>query len=381
MITKDDFLFRDDIFFFNNGSYGACPKVVFEKYQQWQRVLEYQPIEYFQKTLIPELKKVREKVGKFIHADAEDLVITTNATFATNTIVRSLDLSETDEVLVTNHEYGACLNAWGFWQKEKGFKIKVVDLELPLPSTDAILELFKAAVNKHTKVIFFSHITSKTAQILPAEEICRFAAENNILTVIDGAHTIGQLELNVQKIKPDFYYSNIHKWCYAPKASAFLYTCKKLQPAVKPLVAGWGWGTYRELPSGSEYVDANQFYGTNDFAPFLAVADAIDFYLNNNVKTLKIECNKLVKYFLTEADKLTGKQSLYVEHPSSLMLGVIEVPKKYPALDLKNILYNEYKIEVPVIEWEGKLMLRISIQIFNTKAEVDQFLNAIRALF
>lgn len=381
MINKSDFLLNEDIHFFNNGSYGACPKTVFRKYQDWQRVIEFQPVEFFQKTLLPELQKSRQLIGDFINADCDDLILTRNATYATNMVIRSLDLKPEDEVLVTNHEYGACLNAWEFWQKEKGFELKKMNFELPLPATSDLISKIKSHINSKTKVIFFSHISSSTAQLFPAEEFCKLAREYNIISIVDGAHTIGQFPLDITEIAPDFYFSNIHKWLFAPKGTAFLYTRKELQSMVKPLITGWGWGSRRELPSGSEYIDSNQFYGTADLSSYLTISEAIKFYRENHVADLKKMCNSLAKHFIKEANKITQIKSLYNEFPDCLMMAVIEVPQKYPAQELKELLYDKYRIEVPIIEWEGKLLIRISIQIFNTEEEVEYFLKVLKEIF
>ncbi|MDO9576738.1 MAG: aminotransferase class V-fold PLP-dependent enzyme [Candidatus Cloacimonadales bacterium] len=381
MIKKSDFLLNQEIIFFNNGSYGACPKTVFNKYQEWQRIIEFQPVEFFQKTLLPELKRSRQAIGDFINCQPNDLILVRNATYATNIVIRSLDLKKGDEVLVTNHEYGACLNAWEFWKKEKGFKLKEIKIELPLPDTTEIIRRIKSCLNPKTKVIFFSHISSKTAQLFPAEEICKLARENNIISIIDGAHSIGQCPLNIKEIDPDFYFSNIHKWLFAPKGTAFLYTRKELQSKVKPLITGWGWGPERELPSGSDYIDSNQFYGTADLSSFLTVEVSINFYKENKIEDLKKNCHELVEYFCREADKITVKKTLYNHFPDCLMMAVIEVPTKYSVIELKELLYEKYRIEVPVIEWEGKLLIRISIQVFNTKDEVDYFLKVLKEIF
>ncbi|MBN2829115.1 MAG: aminotransferase class V-fold PLP-dependent enzyme [Candidatus Cloacimonetes bacterium] len=381
MVTKDDFLLNKDIFFFNNGSYGACPKVVFDKYQEWQRITEFQPVKFFQKDLIPALQYSRKLIGEFINADYDDLILIRNATFATNIIIHSLDLTPDDEVILTNHEYGACRNAWEFWQQEKGFTIRDIEFDLPIPSPESIINEFEKIVTKNTKVIFFSQISSLTAQLFPAKQICGFAREHGIISIVDGAHSVGQFPLNIQELDPDFLFSNIHKWLYAPKGTAFLYTRKNLQYKVKPLITGWGWGSKRELPSGSDYVDTNQFYGTNDFSSFLTIPDAIAFYRDNNVLELKRECNALLQYFIEESTKITGKQSLYSKLPDCLMMAVIEIPDKYETLELKVILLNQYKIEIPVLEWGNRKLIRISIQIFNKKSEVDYFLSMLKQLF
>jgi isopenicillin-N epimerase len=211
MVNKQDFLLNEKIIFLNNGSYGACPKKVFESYQAWQKKMEFQPVEFFQKKLLPELQKARDLLGKFVGTAGNDLILITNATYAVNLIIRSLDLTANDEVLVTNHEYGACLNAWHFWQQEKGFKITTIEIDLPLPGDIDLIKYFESSITARTKVIFFSHISSPTAQLFPAEKICSLAREKGIISVVDGAHAIGQIPLDLSEIGADFYFSNLHK--------------------------------------------------------------------------------------------------------------------------------------------------------------------------
>ena len=382
MITKDDFFLNPEICFLNNGSFGACPKVVFSKYQEWQRVVEFQPVDFYVRDLLPELKKARDILGAFIKTEGDNLILTHNATFATNMSIRSLDLTAEDEVIITNHEYGACLNAWEFWQREKGFKIRIAEFNLPFPETDEIIEQFSSLINENTKVIFFSHITSRTAQIFPAKEICALARKNNIISIVDAAHAIGQYEnLDISDIDPDFYYSNIHKWLFAPKGTAFIYTRKNLQNLVQPLVTGWGWGEERVVGSGNDYINSNQYYGTNDLSSYLTIPAAISFYKENNLYQKKQDCHDLIEYFLSEVVKITGKQSLYTDSSKYLMMAVFEVPKKYTSAELIALLHDKYLIEIPVLEWQDKLMLRISIQIYNTRKEVDYLLETLKKIY
>jgi len=380
MKIKDMFLLNKDFYFFNHGSYGACPDYVFQKYMDKARLLESQPIDYFQKLLLPELANSRARIAEFIGAESDDIILTKNATYAANMVIRSLELRPQDEIIITNLEYGACINAWKFWQQEKGFQIRIVDFTLPLPDTDKIIERFEAQITSNTKAIYFSHITSTTAQLLPAAELCSLAEKHNILSILDGAHGVGQLSLNLEKMKCDFYFSNLHKWLYAPKGTAILYTKPDKQNLLKPLITGWGWGETRELLTGKDYVDFNLFYGTDDFSSFMVVGHCLDFYAAQKVSELKIECNKLVKYFLSEIQEFTKLDSLYKSHSDEMMLGVAELPSNTDLAKLKIDLYDKYKIEVPVNEWNGKKMIRISVQIYNNKGQVDYFIAALKEL-
>lgn len=381
MVNKQDFLLNGKVRFFNNGSYGACPRKVFKKYQEWQRIIEFQPVEFYQKTLLPELKKSRQLIADHINAQENDITLIRNATYAVNLVIRSLELTESDEVLLTDHEYGACLNAWNFWQQEKGFKLNTIKIDLPLPSDKDLIKSIESQLTPRTKVIFFSHISSFTAQLFPAGKICALAKKHGIISVVDGAHSIGQIKLDMQKIKGDFYFSNLHKWFFSPKGTAFLYAHPSLQKSVRPLITGWGWGKNRELQSGNDYIDSNQFYGTSDLSSFLSIPAAFKYYKEYDIAENKKNCNRLVKYFLQEMHRITGLPPLYDDHPPELMMGVVEIPPRYRAIELKNILYEKYRIEVPVIEWKDKMMIRISIQIYNSREEVDYFLEIMEKLF
>lgn len=378
---ENEFLLNPDITFLNNGSFGSCPKVVFAEYQRWQRVLEFQPVDFFANELFPNLLKNRDALAKFIHCDSEDLILTTNATYAVNTIIRSLDLKQGDEVLTTNHEYGACINAWKFWAQEKGFKLKYVDLELPFEDETSLVKGFEETITSNTKVMFFSEITSQTAQLLPAKELCKLARKNEIISVVDAAHAVGQLNISLKEKNPDFYFSNIHKWLYAPKGTAFLYTRKNMQTLVKPLITGWGWQQMSDFSSGNSYVDANQYYGTADLSSYLTIIKALEFYKANQVEILKKKCNDLLKETLIQAESITGLSSLYSNFPEDLQLGVFELPAKYKSSELKKILYEKYKIEIPVINWSEKILVRISVQIYNNKEDLKELLKALKKLF
>jgi len=371
MDYKEYFQLDKSFTYLNHGSFGACLKPVFEKYQQWQRKLEDQPFYFFQKLLIPELTKVRSVLADYIHCAVDELVLVPNVTFAVNAVIRSLDLKAGDEILSTNHEYGACNNAWKFICQEKGAKYIRIPFDLPLPEDQQIIDSLFSGVTKNTRVIFLSHISSKTAHRFPVEKICKKARELDILTVIDGAHTVGQIDLDMNNLGADFYFSNAHKWLCTPKGSAFYYAAKNVQPLVKPLITGWGWGDERELLVGNDFVDFNQWLGTNDVTAYLTIPDAIEFFKQNNWISVRNRCHSLLSSAIKQVCAITQKQTLYRTENLYAQFGIAPLPDQVNVLELKQFLF-EQKIEIPVYEWNNYKFMRISIQAYNTQQDVDR---------
>jgi len=185
MALKDLFLLDPEVIFLNHGSFGATPKPVFEAYQRWQRQLELEPVRFIDKELPELFGQARQALANYVNANPEDIVYVPNATFGVNVVARSLALEPGDEVLVSDHEYGACLRAWQFMSQKRGFRIVEQPIPLPLPSPDEFVKTLWRGVTKRTKVIFISHITSPTAQRFPVEAICAKAREAGILTMMN----------------------------------------------------------------------------------------------------------------------------------------------------------------------------------------------------
>ncbi|MEC8360324.1 MAG: aminotransferase class V-fold PLP-dependent enzyme, partial [SAR324 cluster bacterium] len=240
---REHFLLRDDVVFLNHGSFGACPRPIFEDYQFWQLELEKQPVEFMDqhRRSLKLIRNVREQLGAFIGSHPNNLVGVTNATTGLNIVARSLPLQEGDEILTTDHEYGALEKTWTFIARKTGAKYIHADVPLPLASVAEFTEAIWSKVTPKTKVLFLSHLTSATALTFPIEELIQRAKENGVWTVIDGAHAPGHVPLQLDELDADFYSGNCHKWMLTPKGSAFLHVHPRVQHLIEPLVVSHGW--------------------------------------------------------------------------------------------------------------------------------------------
>lgn len=371
------FLLDPGITFLNFGSFGACPRPVFEDYQRWQLELEREPVQFIAVNSGNYLQRSREALAEYVHADAGDLVYVTNPSYAVNTVAKSLGLQPGDEVLATNIEYGACDRAWDFVCEQAGAKYVRQQIRLPLTSKEAFIEDFFKGLTPSTKMIFISHITSTTALILPVKEICEVAKSKGLMTFVDGAHVPGHIPLDLSALKADFYTGACHKWMMTPKGSSFLYVRKEYQP-LDPLVVSWG---YRSaFPSDSLFLDHHQMSGTRDFSAFLTIPKALEFMKQHSWEAVSASCKALVRENAPRFCDLLGSQPLAPLTDEFLgQMFSIPIRTEQPEA-LQRHLFGKYRIEIPVMRQEQDTYLRYSINAFNTQRDLDRLYDALKEI-
>jgi isopenicillin-N epimerase len=209
---QEEFLLDPRVTFLNHGSFGATPRAVFERYQEWQRELERQPVLFLARRLDALLAEARAALGAYVGADPDDLVFVPNATAGVNVAAWPLGLEQGDEVLSTDLEYGALDLMWEHVCSDFGARYVRTPIRLPVASADGIVEAVWAGVGPRTRALFLSHHTSSTVMTIPVKELCRRARDAGIRTIVDGAHVPGHLPLNLRELDADYYAGNCHKW-------------------------------------------------------------------------------------------------------------------------------------------------------------------------
>lgn len=410
-LPKELFLLDPEITYLTHGTFGATLRPVFEKYREWQRVLEREPVEFLGRRFNDLMRDARAPLAAYVHADPNDLVYVPNATTGLNIVARSLQtfretsLQPGDEILATDHEYGALDRTWHFVCSKSGAVHKTQPIPVPVTTAETFVERFWQGVTPRTRVVFLSHITSPTALIFPVKEICRRAREAGIISIIDGAHALGQIPLDMQDIGADFYASNAHKWLCTPKGSAFLYARREMQHLVEPLVVSWGYESLR--PSGSRFIDEHEWTGTDDISAYLSVPEAIKFYEEHDWDAVRAQCHELVRYARDRIGAITNVTAQHIQpldHPTTrptdyptiphlcpdspawfMQMATIPLPESVRieadgSAPLQARLMNEFKIEVPILGWQGKPYVRVSIQAYNSKEDVDRLAEALEKL-
>ena len=378
---RDAFLLDPDLIFLNHGSFGACPREVFAKYQQWQLELERNPVEFLGRRSGVLLAEARAKLAAHLGASGDDLVFVPNATTGVNIVARSLSLQAGDEVLTTDHEYGACDATWEHVCQRAGAHYRRVPVPLPF-EPDAWASRLLNAAGPRTKLIFASHITSTTALIFPVAELCGRARQAGIRTLIDGAHAPGQVALNLQAIGADFYTGNCHKWLCAPKGSAFLHVRPERQAETHATVVSWG---YLAGVGGHSGFDAYtgkscferrlQWQGTRDLAAFLSVPAAIEFQARHDWPQLRVRCHDQA---LATLQAVTARNGLAPIAADDSVAQMVTIPVRAANAEaLRTHLFERHRIEVPVTQHGAHTFVRVSVQAYNTQAELDALIGAL----
>ncbi|WP_375450062.1 aminotransferase class V-fold PLP-dependent enzyme [uncultured Devosia sp.] len=379
------FLIAEDVVFLNHGSFGACPRPVFAAYQDWQRELERQPVEFLGRKLTQYMAGPRVVLAAELGTSADNIVGLTNATAGLNIVAQSLELKPGDQILTTDHEYSALEKTWAYVCRKTGAEVVSVSVPLPLTTAKAFTETLVAGMTERTKVLFLSHITSPTALLFPIEAAIAEARKRGIWSVIDGAHTPGHIKLDLEAIGADFYAGNCHKWMMAPKGSAFLYARPELQGLLNPLVISHGWTAQSKEPGAvgafgnSPFIDEIEMQGTRDPAAWLAVGAALDYRRENDWWDVSAHCQALAQDTARRLAAITGLAAL--SSPEFCAPQMVAMPIPDCDVDwLKIALIEQYSIEIPVFRWQDRCIVRVSVQGYNSKGQMDVLIDALSNL-
>jgi isopenicillin-N epimerase len=360
LAERDLFLLDPGLVHLNHGSFGACPRRVFEAYQGWQRELERRPVEFLARRLEGELTQARAAIAAYVGASIDDVALSPNATSALNGVLRSLPLGSGDEILTSEHEYGGMELLLEFVSRSTGARV------VRRAGTDA--DAIWSGATDLTRVLFISHVTSPTALLFPVEELCRLAREAGVLSVVDGAHGPGHVALDLERLGADFYAGNCHKWLCAPKGAGFLYARPECHELADPLVISWGYRT------DSTFAERHGWQGTRDPAAHLAVPAAIEFVREH---ARGEESRALLQ---EAAGRLASAGFEPLAHAPSLQMASFRLPACEPE-DVQRRLLDEFGIEVLVQAWNEQPLLRVSVATYNTEEDLKQLEAALRQLF
>jgi isopenicillin-N epimerase len=359
----------------NNGGCSPTPTHVLEQMIRDLRFSNELPVINMWQTLEPRIESVRRDLAQSFGCDVEEMAITRNASEANETMIFGLDLKRGDEVVVTNQNYGRMLTSWDQRIRRDGIVLKQVSIQLPPPSTQYILDQFKAAVTSRTRVIEVTHITNLSGQIFPVRELVQWARARGIEVFVDGAHAYAHFPFTRDALDCDYYGTSLHKWLLAPVGTGFLYVRKSKQARLWPLMAA--------PASMDENIRKYEEIGTHPAANHNAISVALAFHNaiggDRKVARLRYLRDRWARRLQAGSDRV--KLLTPLTGTSSAGIGLVHVEGMDPG-HLGGWLMEKHRIVVtPIVhaEFNG---LRVTPNVYTTTDEVDLFaekvLDAIR---
>jgi len=370
---RDQFLLDPEIAFLNHGSFGAVPRVVFAAQDTWRLRIERQPVTALIRELPGALRAVADEFGAFVGARGADVVFLDNVTAALNAVLRSLRLAPGDEILHTNHGYGAVNKAIRFVCAQSGATAVEARVPFPLKDSRQVVEAFAGSLSPRTRLAVLDHITSPTALVLPLAETIALCRERRVPVLVDGAHAAGQIPLNIAALGADYYTGNCHKWLFAAKGTGFLWVAPQRQADVHPLIVSWG--------HGESFARAFDWPGTRDFSAWLALTESIAFHRRLGGEALMRRNGELAA---SAADLLYQAWGVAPAAPAGMRAAMVTLPlptsqpgTRALAERVHDRLIDEYGVEVPVSDFGGGLWVRISAQCYNELSDYERLADAI----
>jgi isopenicillin-N epimerase len=368
------FNLQADAVFLNHGSFGLTPRAVLAAQAALRAEMESQPVRFLgRQRLQPRLRATAQQLGPFLGADGADLAFVDNATTGVNAVLRSLDLRPGDEILVTDHTYGAVRNTVRYVCARSQARMVEVRLPFPTGSADEIVDAITATLSPRTRLAVLDLVTSVSALVMPVARLAAACRAAGAEVLVDAAHAPGMLDLDVTALGADWVSANLHKWLFAPKGCAFLWARKEVQADLHPTV----------ISHGFEQGFANEFdwTGTRDPTAWLSIPAALAFYRSMGDGAVRARNHGLA---VAAAALLAQRWGTETGAPEDMLgaMAAIRLPGQRPATAeaahaLNNVLWEQHRIEVPVMAIGPHLWLRISAQIYNDLTDYERLAAAI----
>ncbi|MBY0504712.1 MAG: aminotransferase class V-fold PLP-dependent enzyme [Bryobacteraceae bacterium] len=371
-LIKREFPLDDSLLYLNAANVCPASRLVLDRYQQFLRDFHANPSFQNREKYVPLEDRLRGKIASLLRVSADEIALTRNTSEGSNLVVRGLDLKPGDEVIITSHNHPSNNDSWKVRAKRDGFRVVSVDVPVPAVSAAALVESIRAAITSRTRVISVTHVTSTTGIRYPAKEIAALARERGLWMHLDGAQSFGAIDVNLGEIGCDSFSASAHKWSMGPLEAGLLYVRaarhKELWPAV--VTAGWS----------ETLVGARKFevFGQRDDARLVSFEAAIDFLALMGMPKVEARLTALTGRLKQQFAAIDGA-SVRTNTDAALSGGVVKVD--LPGRDLKPIydrLWNEHRVAIAMTASGDSKGLRFSPHVYNTTAEIDRAVEALR---
>jgi selenocysteine lyase/cysteine desulfurase len=370
-LVRGQFALDDDLAFINAANLCPASRPVIEILYQRSQDLDRDPSPDTKDRLIAQREETRRVLAEYLRASPEEIILTRNTSEANNIVSSGLALKAGDHVVIFADNHPSNHRAWTEKAKRFGFTVSVVAPVTPHPGPESYLEAFRKAMTPRTRLVAFTHVTNTVGDLFPAREICAMARERGAFSLVDGAQTFGVLDIDLSQMQPDFYSGSGHKWPCGPRGTGVLYVRRDAQAALAPSIVS--------LYPGSVGISrSHEGIGQRDEPAMIAFGQALRVQMTIGRPAIESHARELAQALIAGLSAMSGVK-VWTHPDPARSAGVLAFqPGSLDSRKLARALYESDRITAQPRGGEDRPGLRLSPHMYNTNADVERTLGAVR---
>jgi len=369
---RKDYALKPDYINLENGYYNIAPQPVINKFIEHVKMVNYHGSHYMRTVQLENKKRIAGRLADLVNCANDELVITRNTTESLDLVIAGYPWNAGDEAIFAMQDYGSMRDHFEMVAKRFGIVNKIISVPNHPQSDEEIVALYESQITPKTKLIMVCHMINITGQILPVRKICDMAHKLGVEVMVDGAHCVGHIKVDLEELKCDYYGSSLHKWLSTPLGAGLLYVSRKHLPKLWPLLA--------DHIDDPDNIDRLNHTGTHPVHTDLAIEDAIDYLELIGLERKEKRMRQLQRYW---SQQLRDTRNVIINTPVEphRSCGIANVGiKGMPPTDLAKTLLEEFKIFTVAVDYANVQGCRITPNVYNNFEELDHFVEAIKTL-
>ncbi|WP_372973861.1 aminotransferase class V-fold PLP-dependent enzyme [Muriicola sp.] len=367
-----DYALKPDYINLENGYYNIAPIPTIQKFHRHIEQVNYEGSYYMRTVQWDNKERIAARLARLVGCSSEELIITRNTTESLDMIIGGFPWKKGDEAVFAVQDYGAMREHFKLIADRYGVVNKTVSLPNHPENDDEIVSLYESVITPRTRLMMICHMVNITGQILPVRKICDMAHKHGVEVMVDGAHCVGHIRVNIEELNCDYYGSSLHKWLSTPLGAGILYVAKKNISKIWPLLA-----EHQREPD--DILRLNHI-GTHPVHTDLTINDAMDYLELIGMERKENRLRYLQRYW---SDALRDTENIIINTPvemhRSCGIANVGITHMKPS-ELARTLFDEFGIFTVAIDQDNVKGCRITPNVYTTTAELDTFIKAMKEI-
>lgn len=355
-----------------NGYYSIAPQETLQNFIGHVQEINFQGSYYMRTRQLDDKAEIRKKLATLAGCSHEELIVTRNTTESLDTVIAGIDWKAGDEAVMAEQDYGAMLDMFKLQARRYGIINKIVSVPNHPGSDEEIVSIYEKAITPKTRLLMVCHMINITGHILPIRKICDMAHAKGVEVMVDGAHALAHFNYKISDLSCDYYGSSLHKWLSVPLGTGILYVKKDKIARL--------WQMFGDMGYKDDDIRKLNHTGTNPVHTDLTIVDAINFYEKLGRDRKEARLRYLQEYWTKQVRNLPNiVLNTPTESHRACGIANVGIATMKPG-DLAKTLLEKYKVWTVAIDSPTVKGCRITPNVYTTTAELDIFVQALKAL-